>query len=66
MKYLKDLPEGIAETADWAFLLKDGTLLPVHSQLLYTVSPVLAGLVGTKSSENSKYAVEIPFDKSKA
>jgi hypothetical protein len=61
--YLKDLPEGAAQTADWALKLNDGTLLPVHSQMLYTVSPVLAGLVSTRSEENSKSAVEVPCAK---
>jgi hypothetical protein len=54
------LPEGALETADWALRLNDETLLPFHGPLLYTISPVLSGLVGTKPTENSKYAVEIP------
>lgn len=63
MSYLDGLPDATVDMADWALQLKDGTLLPVHGPLLYTISPVLAGLVGTKPSGTSGFAVEVPCDK---
>jgi hypothetical protein len=62
MAHMKPLPEGVADTADWALVLRDGTTLPVHSYLLCTLSSVLAGLSGTKLSKPSKFLVEVPFE----
>jgi len=63
MNYMNNLPEGAVATADWALKLSDETLLPFHSPLLFTISPVAAGLFPTKTEDNgSKYAVVIPFN----
>jgi len=34
MAHFKHVPEGVAETADWALVLSDGSKFAVHSQLL--------------------------------
>jgi len=70
MAYMKDVPEDIAAKADWAICFTDGTCMPVHSTLLCTLSPVLAGLCSTKPAKPAigrKYVVEIPMplDKTK-
>ncbi len=64
MAYLKNVPEDCAKFADWALHLKNGTHLPVHSQLLCTLSPVLNGLASTKPASHSRFAIEVPFDRS--
>ena len=39
---IKELPDEMAEAADWTLKLSDGSSLPCHSFCLCAVSPVLA------------------------
>jgi len=59
--YMNCLPDGMADTADWVLVLKNGVELPCHSQILSAHSPVLLGLSETKPREDGKIA--IPFSR---
>ena len=61
MSYLKNLSQDRLNAAD-AVICAESKELPCHLLLLSCISPVLAGLEGTRPREDGKWA--IPFTKS--